>query len=184
MDLRAANFWFPKWLGYWYIAIWTFLVFLVEMGLEPLKTAAGLRRIPSENQFIRRIASDFFFVFFFGHFSFFVMFFPSFRYFCVFLVSHYVFGFVFLPGSSTDHPLRRLALSMGAAGASLCPLFGIFVQKHSLKNQIYRYILYVCSCYNDQKREGKIWYIFLCCICEECPCLCWRMAAQRSIARS
>lgn len=109
----------------------------------------------SENQFIRRIASDFFFVFFFCIFCFFDVF-PSFRYFCVFLVSHYVFGFVFLPGSSTDHPLRRLALSMGAAGASLCPLFCMFVQKHSLKNQIYRYILYVCSCYNDQKREGKI----------------------------
>lgn len=70
MDLHAANFWFPKWLGYWYVAIWTFLVFLVEMGLEPLKTAAGLRRIPSENQFIRRIASDFFFVFFLGIFRF------------------------------------------------------------------------------------------------------------------
>ena len=27
---------------------------LVELGKEPLKTAAGLRRIPSENQFIRR----------------------------------------------------------------------------------------------------------------------------------
>ena len=112
----------------------------------------------SENQFIRRIASDFFFVFFL-HFLFFFDVFPSFRYFCVFLVSHYVFGFVFLPGSSTDHPLRRLALSMGAAGASLCPLFGIFVQKHSLKNQIYRYIFVLVTII----RRGKGKYdIFSC----------------------
>lgn len=135
------------------------------MGLEPLKTAAGLRRIPSENQFICRktnlyvgLRRIFFSFFFFCIFCFFDVF-PSFRYFCVFLVSHYVFGFVFLPGSSTDHPLRRLALSMGAAGASLCPLFGIFVQKHSLKNQIYRYIFVLVTII----RRGKGKYdIFSC----------------------
>lgn len=135
------------------------------MGLEPLKTAAGLRRIPSENQFIRRKTNLYvglrriFFSVFFCIFRFFLMFFPSFRYFCVFLVSHYVFGFVFLPGSSTDHPLRRLALSMGAAGASLCPLFGIFVQKHSLKNQIYRYIFVLVTIIRRGKGKYDIFLV-------------------------
>lgn len=136
------------------------------MGLEPLKTAVGLRRIPSENQFIcrktnlyvglRRIFFSFFF--FWGIFRFF-LFFPSFRHFCVFLVSHYVFGFVFLPGSLTHHPLRRLALSMGAAGASLCPLFGIFVQKHSLKNQIYRYIFVLVTIIRRGKGKYDIFLV-------------------------
>lgn len=125
------------------------------------RTSKNCGRIASDSVGKPIYTSDcvgFFFRFFFCIFCFFDVF-PSFRYFCVFLVSHYVFGFVFLPGSSTDHPLRRLALSMGAAGASLCPLFCMFVQKHSLKNQIYRYIFVLVTII----RRGKGKYdIFSC----------------------